>query len=372
MCLGLCTDFSVSAQGTDLGVMTEEAEQEEPVIGRQGENMKSSTSELHAPRIEADSSMEAGQKVTWDCVWFGSYPQSEVTSSDPVYSTLQNAEGWDSNNDITISGNRYRRMKEGDATYSYSASSDESPDGYYNWDDTPIYHYFKYEPIKWRVLKTEGNQAFLLSDTSLDDQKYNIMIGNETWEISTIRSWLNGYDSSYNQEGNDYTNRNFIASAFTPGERSAIANTFVINADNIFYGIEGGNDTTDKIFLLSESEVYGENAVLYGFISDRGTYDEARRSKSSTYANAMGAWRSYKYKGSCEWWMRSPGNDTFCAMAVSVGGDLTGVNAVYNYVLGVRPALNLNLSSNQWSYAGTVCSDENRNPGGGEDYCNRS
>ncbi len=60
MCLGLCTDFSISAQGTDLDVMTEEAEQEEPVIGRQGENMKSSASELHATRIEADSSMEAG------------------------------------------------------------------------------------------------------------------------------------------------------------------------------------------------------------------------------------------------------------------------------------------------------------------------
>ena len=104
MCLCLCTDFSVSAQ-------------EEPLIGRQRENMKSLASELHAPRIKTDSSMEAGQKVTWDCVWFGSYPQSEVISSDPIYSTLQNVDGWDSNNDITISGNRYRRMKKEDATY---------------------------------------------------------------------------------------------------------------------------------------------------------------------------------------------------------------------------------------------------------------
>ena len=117
MCLCLCTDFSVSAQEDDLGVMTKKAEQEEPLIGRQRENMKSLASELHAPRIKTDSSMEAGQKVTWDCVWFGSYPQSEVISSDPIYSTLQNVDGWDSNNDITISGNRYRRMKKEDATY---------------------------------------------------------------------------------------------------------------------------------------------------------------------------------------------------------------------------------------------------------------
>lgn len=37
---------------------------------------------LQNPRIVKDSSMDAGQKVTWDCVWFGSYPQSEVTAED--------------------------------------------------------------------------------------------------------------------------------------------------------------------------------------------------------------------------------------------------------------------------------------------------
>lgn len=47
--------------------------------------------------------MDAGQKVTWDCVYFGSYPQSEVTSKDgSIYNTLKNATGWDENNDITI------------------------------------------------------------------------------------------------------------------------------------------------------------------------------------------------------------------------------------------------------------------------------
>ena len=37
---------------------------------------------LQNPRIVKDSSMDAGQRVTWDCVWFGSYPQSEVTEKD--------------------------------------------------------------------------------------------------------------------------------------------------------------------------------------------------------------------------------------------------------------------------------------------------
>lgn len=36
---------------------------------------------LSNPRIVKDSSMDAGQKVTWDCVYFGSYPQTEVVES---------------------------------------------------------------------------------------------------------------------------------------------------------------------------------------------------------------------------------------------------------------------------------------------------
>lgn len=65
------------------------------------------------PRIVKDSSMEAGQKVTWDCVYFGSYPQSEITSKDgSIYNALKNATGWDENNGITIGRTKYRRLKE--------------------------------------------------------------------------------------------------------------------------------------------------------------------------------------------------------------------------------------------------------------------
>ena len=82
------------------------------------------------PRIVKDSSMDAGQKVTWDCVYFGSYPQSEVTSKDgSIYNALKNATGWDENNDITIGGTKYRRLKGEDATY-YATSDEE---GYYDW-----------------------------------------------------------------------------------------------------------------------------------------------------------------------------------------------------------------------------------------------
>ena len=50
---------------------------------------------LQNPRIVKDSSMDAGQKVTWDCVWFGSYPQSEVTAEDgAIYTKLKKKAEW--------------------------------------------------------------------------------------------------------------------------------------------------------------------------------------------------------------------------------------------------------------------------------------
>ena len=46
--------------------------------------------------------------------------------------------GW-SNNEVTIDGVKYRRMKKGDATYSV-----DYEDEYYQWSDTTSWHYFRY------------------------------------------------------------------------------------------------------------------------------------------------------------------------------------------------------------------------------------
>ena len=301
------------------------------------------------PRIVKDSSMDAGQKVTWDCVYFGSYPQSEVTSKDgSIYNTLKNATGWDENNDITIGGTKYRRLKGEDATY--CATSDSSS-YYYNWNASyKTYHYFKYQPIKWRVLNRNGNDALLLADVALDDQEYNTNYEYVTWESSRIRSWLNGYGASVNQPKTDYSRKNFIDSAFTSTQRSAIKTTNVVNNNNINYGTAGGNNTSDKVFLLSESEVYNtDTAASYGFAKDNDTYDEARRSRCSTYAYAMGTWRHHegytKYNGNIWWWLRSPGDNSYSAAVVDYSGGVhrSGPN-VYGSDDGVRPALHLNLS----------------------------
>ena len=208
---------------------------------------------LKDPVIVKDSSMTSGQKVTWDCIYFGIYPQREVIADEASYdaifrgndsetgyynkdtdviedaalfSKLENATGWDSNGDITIDGSKYRRMKKSDATYGTSENN-----AYYNWKDSSYYHYFKYEPIKWRVLDVNGSDAFLLADRALDDQRYNTEPVSMTWEKSTMRSWLNGYSSSENTQAIDYTGNNFINSALTSSQRNAVKTADVVNKD---------------------------------------------------------------------------------------------------------------------------------------------
>ena len=341
---------------------------------------KAASVTLQNPRIVEDYSMEAGQKVTWDCIWFGSYPQREVVANAESYDAifkgyhnpqtdiiedgvlfrkLETASGW-RNNEIVLDGNKYRRMKQEDATYSYSRAVEM-----YRWNDSISWHYFRYEPIKWRVLSTVGNQAFLQADLALDNQMYNNNFTSVTWETSSMRSWLNGYGPEKNELNMDYGSDSFLQDAFTSAQRQAIYATEVENTDNLEYGTEGGNNTTDKIFLLSEQEVYGTKASSYGFAESYDTYDEARRRKSSTYAKAKGVWSQYGgagYDGNCGWWLRTPGNLTNTTMRVQYYGYVGRQGFYVHYDNnGVSPVLNLNLSfSDLWSYAGTVCSDEMR------------
>ena len=355
--------------------------------------VKAASVTLQNPRIVKDDNMEAEQKVTWDCIWFGSYPQREVVadaaSYDAIYKDYYNpktdiiedaalfqkleaASGWN-DNEITLDGNKYRRMKKEDATCSSSNLKSEDE---YRWKDSTSWHYFRYEPIKWRVLSTAGNQAFLFADLALDDQRYNNNDANVTWETSGMRSWLNGYGPEINEPKEDYRSDSFLQDAFSSAQQQAIRTTEVENADNLQYGTEGGNNTKDKIFLLSEQEVYGTKAGAYGFAEAYDTHDEARRRTSSTYAKAKGVRSRYspgvEYDGNCWWLLRTPGYYTYWAMKVISRGYVRREGEiVYLSDHGVCPALNLNLSSSDlWSYAGTVCSDgtvdEQAKPGSGD------
>lgn len=255
------------------------------------------------PKIVKDTSVEGGKKVTWDCIWFGSYPQTKIVSSskeNDLYSTLETANGWDKNNDIIIGKEKYHRAKK---------------------------CYFKYEPIKWRVIKCENGEALLLSDIVLDKQKYNKRLKKVTWEKSTLRKWLN---------------KKFMNRAFSSSEQEAIRTTKVINEDNYYYKTDGGNDTLDKIYLLSLSETDEEKE--YGFTDSYGM-----TIKYSNYADLD----DYQY-----WWLRTPGEKNISAAAVDMFGEAYVGGGESDMELGIRPVLHLNLlATDDYSYAGKIASD---------------
>ena len=203
------------------------------------------------------------------------------------------------------------------------------------------------DPIKWRVLKNADWQLFLLSDQNLDVFEYHKEKETVTWETSTMRSWLNGYGASENTGGDsgiDYTSDNFIDNAFSEKEQEAIADTEVVNKDNKDedYGTnsEGGNDTTDKIFLLSIEEAVDRS--YFPMLSSN------RFSTNTDYVAGGGKTGEYmKDSGKGDrWWLRSPGsNNSMAAFIEEDGGDIFDGNPVNDGATAVRPAFNLDLSS---------------------------
>ncbi len=210
---------------------------------------------------------DANGITTWDCIWFGNYWQEDT-----------NGDGKADKNDAK-------------------------------------------QPIKWRVLSVEGDDAFLLADKNIDVQQYNKNYVDVTWETCTMRSWLNGYGAETNQPGEDFRTNNFLDYAFSGNEQKAIRTTNVVNNDNPTYGTEGGNDTKDKVYLLSIDEVTNPE---YGFTSSTNSTD-TREAANTAYVADGGEIKSSSMgsAGSADdWWLRSPGDDSYYASDVDSNGSV--------------------------------------------------
>ena len=239
----------------------------------------------------------------------------------------------------------------GQSTPARAAVSLQNPttdgNGVTTWDCIYFGNYYQSnsstkEPIKWRVLSVNGNDAFLLADQNLDAKPYNEKYTSVTWATCTLRTWLND---------------TFLSTAFTSAEQAAIRNTTVVNEDNPYYGTEGGENTTDKVYLLSIAEA---SNTAYGFNGEFDTSSNTREAKNTAYAKECGASTatSAEYEGNGWWWLRSPGyNSDFASDVDSIGCGVDYGHSVYDDNYAVRPALHLNLSSSTlWSYAGKVTS----------------
>lgn len=172
--------------------------------------------------------------------------------------------------------------------------------------------------IEWLVLKNDGSKALLISKYALDCQRYNTSGTDVTWETCTLRRWLNG---------------SFINSAFSAEEQKQILHT-TVTVDRSPYRTNPGNNTKDRVFLLSIAEAQ----KYFGS-------DSARQCQGTAYCFAQGAYKVGD--GYCLWWLRSPGSSG-CTAYVYNGGSINE----YGYpvdngtiAIAVRPALWINLGS---------------------------
>lgn len=187
-------------------------------------------------------------------------------------------------------------------------------------------------PIEWMILDHNGQRALVVSKYGLDAQPYNITENAVTWETCTLRTWLNG---------------TFYNKAFSSAEQAAILTTNVDNSKNQCYSgwdTSGGNNTQDKVFLLSYAE-----ANKYFDVTHDTTSNTKSRVASTAYAIAQGANTYYSNKtadgtNAGWWWLRSPGIRQHDAARVGADGSLLDYY-VYSDSVSVRPALWVNLES---------------------------
>ena len=328
---------------------------------------------VRLPLIEQDPQSPSGQKTTWSCVYFGSYPSAEVVDStwncvdsyalregdlirdDDLFARLETAD-WE-NGTVELDGVSYMRFGLDSAP-----AAGVAREQHYLWNYDRPWHYFVIQPIRWRVLDIQAGRMLLLADRMPDSVPFHSADTDVAWDRCTLRSWLNGYGADANEQGTDYTGIGFIDRAFTAAEREAILPVRCPNPANRSYGTSSGTDTEDYLFILSNEEVFeGADAGRYGFHAGRDYDDPAKRFTSTLYAKCMGAWWSPvdDYAGNSFWFMRTSG---YTSRSVTYICDFGYVYSKGTLVTcsdaGVLPAMWIDLSKAEITDAGETVSTE--------------
>lgn len=134
------------------------------------------------------------------------------------------------------------------------------------------------------MLAVQEGRALVLSEKILSARAYHPAGGPVSWAESDIRAYLNG---------------DFYSSAFTEEEKSRIIECEVENESNGKYGTDAGENTVDRVFLLSIKEV---EAYL-------------PRSADRIAQNA-------ETGETLLWWLRTPGKGREYAADVSATGSI--------------------------------------------------
>lgn len=157
------------------------------------------------------------------------------------------------------------------------------------------------QPIEWMVIDETDDKMLIISSEAICTMAYCEERVDTTWEECNLRKWLNG---------------EFYDTAFSSEEKSRIQSTDVGADINPYYDTDPGNDTVDKVFLLS--------------VVEAEQFFDTDNARICNYNNEP-----------CWWWLRSPGYGQHRASMVCVDGT---IGKSYGYFVdstfqGVRPVL---------------------------------
>lgn len=281
-----------------------------------------------------------------DNIYFGYWPQTlerdetvvaklnEIAGTPPLPRDKENPYNWESHEGTTYmwqkiviyNGTKYLGVQMNDyrASGVYSLTSYIMKNGYFTFE----VYWFKYEPIKWRILTTSGNSAYIMSDIALDsfsiqpDRKeenrdglyasYNNSTGvpdgtyANNWEYCFLRQWLN--ETFYNEVFNKLQKEIIQTTHLDNTARSSNPNDY---PKYYGYGEKAGKNkfadqcknTDDKIFLLSLRDI---TTTAYGFNKDVLAKDPARNLQATDFAKLHGAPMNTNDKKYVTWYTRSP------------------------------------------------------------------
>ncbi|MCR5828737.1 MAG: DUF6273 domain-containing protein [Lachnospiraceae bacterium] len=174
------------------------------------------------------------------------------------------------------------------------------------------------EPIEWIVLEKNKKSMLVMSKYALDGVPYNKKYQTDiNWSNCTLHSWLD---------------EKFYAKAFNTTEQSMIKTVTVKTPDNAYDGEFGGEDTEDRIFIPSMSDMTKKE---YGFSTDFAARDGKRVCVPTAYAVARGV-RAWDEEGVCDWTLRTAGKNR-----TSESVDRSGVLVRYDIQAnnGIRPMM---------------------------------
>ncbi|MDL2248665.1 DUF6273 domain-containing protein [Tyzzerella sp. OttesenSCG-928-J15] len=188
-----------------------------------------------------------------------------------------------------------------------------------------------FDKFEWRVLDIQNGAALIITEYIIDQRPYHKIYENITWAKCSLREYLNG--EFYNN--------------FTHENQLKIVPVINKNPNNQWYNTDGGEDTSDKIFLLDMEEVackyFGDSSQKLHNPGKNQRYwferkDENNRKRSAWLADDKGNWW---------WWLRSPGRVGVKAVYIHGDGNIgiQGNNILKGNLSdgrctgGVRPAL---------------------------------